>query len=280
VNARAGVPLELVAASFSRGPRPILTNLSLRVDAGEWTAIVGANGAGKSTLLGLLAGLIRPGQGEVRLGGRPIEQWSARERSRRIVWLGQTSTVEGELSARDVVRLGRLPSHGVLGAPTIEDEAAVEAALAETESIAYADRRVTALSGGERQRVLLARAFAAAAQAYLLDEPTAHLDVQHQRQLVQSLRRRAHAGAAVVSALHDLTIALAADRLVVLAAGAIAGDGPPHDPAVQAALCKTFADAIDIRRIGDPVTGTWVAVPRIEPAPTEPVPPSPIRRHG
>ena len=105
------------------------------------------------------------------------------ERALYLTWLGQSGSADGDIAARDVVRLGRMPRHGLLGAPTSADEAAVSAALEETDSTAFADRRLCDLSGGERQRVLLARAFAASAPLLLLDEPTMHLDAPHQRRL-------------------------------------------------------------------------------------------------
>ena len=120
------------------------------------------------------------------------------------------------------MRLGRLPHHGLFGAPGALDEAAVDAAMRETECAAFARRRLGELSGGERQRVLLARALAVESAVLLLDEPTAHLDAPHQRALVRSVARRARAGAAVALVLHDLTLALAADRVWLMAGGAVA----------------------------------------------------------
>ncbi len=126
-------------------------------------------------------------------------------------------------------------------------------------------RRLGELSGGERQRVLIARAFAVGAPVLLLDEPTTHLDAPHQRALVAGLRWRARAGVAVAAVLHDLTLALAADRLLVLAGGRLRADGAPGDPAVQAALVDVFGGAIDVARLhGDQgAGGRWVAVPTV-----------------
>lgn len=248
-----GVVLSLAA-------RRVVDGVSLGFAPGTWTAIVGPNGAGKSTLLSLLAGLRRPDAGQVALAGRPIGAWSARERARRLAWLSQHGEADGELAARDAVRLGRLPHHGLIGAITAADEAAVDAAMHETECDAFAARRLSELSGGERQRVLLARALAVEAPVLLLDEPTTHLDAPHQRALLRSLVARARRGVAVVAVLHDLTLALGADRLVVLAAGRLRAEGPPDDPAVRAALVDVFGQAVAIERLGG-AGGRWVAVP-------------------
>jgi iron complex transport system ATP-binding protein len=168
---------------------------------------------------------------------------------------------EGDIAAREVVLLGRLPRYGLLGTPDGADEAAVDAALRETEAEAFSDRRIGELSGGERQRVLLARVFATSADTVLLDEPTVHLDAPHQRRLVQSLRARTQAGAAIVCVLHDLTLALAADRLIVLADGRLEVDGSPRDAAVQDVLMSVFDHAITIEQVGAPGRLNWAAVP-------------------
>ena len=254
--------LEARRLGFARGKRTILKDVSVTFGAGEWTAVVGPNGAGKSTLLSLLAGLL-PAHGAVHLAGRPIESWSVRERSRRLTWLGQT-LAEGDIAAHEVVRLGRLPQYGLMGTPTAADEAAVAAALQETEALEFASRRLNELSGGERQRVLLARAFAAPASTLLLDEPTVHLDAPHQRRLVRSLRDRARRGVAVLSVLHDLTLALAADRLVVLAGGGVCADGAPSDARVRDALTAVFDHAFTVERLEREQRSSWAAIPNLE----------------
>ena len=241
------------------GGRSVVDGVSLALRHGEWAAIVGPNGAGKSTLLSTLAGLRVPESGHVALDGRALPAWPVRERARRLAWMSQQGEAEGDISAHDVVRLGRLPHHGLFGAFTPGDAAAVEAAMHETECEGFATRRLAELSGGERQRVLLARALAVQANVLLLDEPTTHLDAPHQRALLRSLVARARAGAAVAVVLHDLTLALGADRLVVLAAGRVCADGPAGDASVRAALVEVFDHAIEIVQIGAP--GRWVALP-------------------
>ncbi len=256
-------PLQATGLGVSLGGRRVLDQVSLSLRGGEWAAVVGPNGAGKSTLLSLLAGLRRPDAGSVQLAGRPLPAWSARERAQRLVWLSQQGEADGEIAVRDVVRLGRLPRHGLFGAITAEDEAAVEAAMAETECAAFSSRRLNGLSGGERQRVLLARALAVRAPVMLFDEPTTHLDAPHQRALVRSLVARARAGAAVAAVLHDLTLALAADRLLVIAAGRLRADGPPGDSRVRAALVEVFDDAFSIEAIGGHGNERWVVLPTL-----------------
>jgi iron complex transport system ATP-binding protein len=245
------------------GDRPVLRGLNLQFGPG-WTALVGPNGAGKSTLLRTLAGLLIPESGEIRLDGRPLSDWPLRERARCIAWMAQQADSVGELTVRDVVMLGRLPHQGLFGAETPADYAAVDAAMRATECLEQASRRLAELSGGERQRVLLARALAVEAPVLLLDEPTTHLDPPHQVALVRlmmQLAQQPKTQRTVISVLHDLPLALAADRLIVMAAGEIRAAGSPHDPAVQQTLIEVFGGAIRIERVGQ----RWVALPRLEP---------------
>jgi iron complex transport system ATP-binding protein len=183
------------------------------------------------------------------------------ERGRRIAWLAQQGEANsGELTARETVRLGRLPHLGLFGAPTAADEAIVDAAMAATECADWRHRRLHELSGGERQRVMLARVLATEAPILLLDEPTTHLDPPHQVALIRLLRRLS-ATHAVVSVLHDLPLALHADRLLVLRAGAAQAEGDHDDPALHAALVAAFDGAV---RIDATRGGRAVVVPDLE----------------
>ncbi|HYF59924.1 MAG TPA: ABC transporter ATP-binding protein [Burkholderiaceae bacterium] len=247
----------------SHGARRVLHGTSVAIPRGALTAIVGPNGAGKSTLLSVLAGLHRADRGEVRLDGRPIGAWTARERARRLAWLSQHGEADGDLPVREVALLGRLPRHGLFGAPDAADRAAADAALRELDADALAARPLRALSGGERQRVLLARVLAAGAPTLLLDEPAAHLDPPHRRVLVHALRRRAREGAAIAAVVHDLGLALAADRVVAMAAGRVVAEGAPGDAALRDALERTFDDAIRIVAVPGPDGAPrWVALQR------------------
>ena len=257
-------PLQAEGLVLQLGGRRVVDGVTLALAASQWAALVGPNGAGKSSLLSLLAGLRPADAGSVRLQGRRLADWPARERAQRLAWLSQQGEAEGEIAVVDVVRLGRLPRQGLFGAPTKADEAAVQAAMAETECTALAGRRLSALSGGERQRVLLARALAVGAAVLLLDEPTTHLDAPHQRALVRSLRQRARAGAAVAAVLHDLNLALAADRLLVMDAGRLVADGPPADAAVRRRLAEVFEHAFTIESLGEGASRRWVAVPALD----------------
>ena len=256
-------PLLAQDLSLRLGAQQAVDRLSLTLHAGQWAALVGPNGAGKSTLLSLLAGLRQPDAGAVQLHGLPLRRMPLRARACALAWLSQQGEAEGDISARDVVRLGRLPRHGLLGTPTVDDEAAVNRALAETEAAAFATRRLSELSGGERQRVLLARALAVEAPVLLLDEPTTHLDAPHQRAVVRSLAARAQAGVAVLAVLHDLTLALMADRVLVMAQGRLVADGAPADAQLRDTLVQVFEHAFSIESVATATGQRWVAVPTV-----------------
>ncbi|MCW5632853.1 MAG: ABC transporter ATP-binding protein [Rubrivivax sp.] len=241
-------PLRAHGLVVRLGGREVLHGVDVEVGRG-WTALVGPNGAGKSTLLRALAGLQRADAGEVQLDGADLRTLRPAARARRLAWLAQQGEVSGELTVQETVELGRIPHLGLIGTPGPEDSAAVARAMALTECTSWAGRRLHELSGGERQRVLLARALATEAPLLLLDEPTTHLDAPHQVALARlfgHLARDATRAHSVVTVLHDLPIALAADRLLVLADGRLVAAGAPHERTVQAALVQVFEGAIRI----------------------------------
>jgi iron complex transport system ATP-binding protein len=239
-----------------------LREVSVDIRAGVWTAVVGPNGAGKSTLLRSLAGLLPPAiSGAVELLGRPLADWPERERARALAWLAQGGVADrgaDDLRVCDVVMLGRLPHQGWWGAPSEADHAAVARALHDTGAWDWRERPLGDLSGGERQRVLLARALAVQAPVLLMDEPLAHLDPPHQADWLALVRERVRAGQTVVSVLHEITLALMADDVLVLREGRVHYAGPSDAPEARAALLDVFDQRLALHRID----GGWVVLPR------------------
>ena len=256
--------------SASIGNRLILQGIDLQLPAGRWTSIVGPNGAGKSTLLKVLAGLL-PGasvQGEVQLLGRPLARIPARERARQLAWLGQNEGSADDLSSYDVAMLGRLPHQAWLASPSAADHAAVEQALRATHAWDWRQRTLGGLSGGERQRVLLARALAVQAQVLLMDEPLANLDPPHQADWLLLVRALVAEGKTVVSVLHEVSMALQADHVAVLARGRIVHHGAASHPDTHRAVERVFDHRIAIHS----VAGQWMALPQLHPAAAPPSP--------
>ncbi len=241
------------------GEAEVLHGIDLDLPRARWTSVVGPNGAGKSTLLKALAHVL-PHRGEVALLGQPMSALPARARARQLAWLGQNESSGDDLTVWDVAMLGRLPHQAWLATPSAGDHLAVEQALRATQAWDWRERAIGQLSGGERQRVLLARALAVQAQVLLMDEPLANLDPPHQSDWLWLVRDLVGAGRTVVSVLHEISFALHADEMVVMAQGRICHQGLCTDPATHRALARVFDDRIMIHALGE----QWVAVPSHE----------------
>jgi iron complex transport system ATP-binding protein len=246
------------AVSVNLGTNLVLRDINLNIAAGKWTSVLGPNGAGKSTLLRVLAGL-QSHVGEVHLMGKNLIEMPRRMRARQLSWLGQNETAGEDLSVFDVVMLGRLPHQDWLAAPSAADHAAVENALRSTHAWEWRARYLGQLSGGERQRVLLARALAVDAQVMLMDEPLVNLDPPHQADWLTLVRELVKQGKTVVSVLHEISFALHADQMVIVAAGRIQHQGACADPITHRALESVFDQRVVIRELD----GQFVALPKI-----------------
>jgi iron complex transport system ATP-binding protein len=228
VQVRPHTALSLDNVTFGYRREPIVQQVSLRLAAGDMVGLLGPNGAGKSTLLKLATGILRPSQGSVTLQGQNIRRLSQVEIARRVAVVPQDFTVQFAYTVRQIVELGRMPHMGALGVTRATDRAAIDAALADTSTDQLADRVFNELSGGERQRVLVALALAQDAGIVLLDEPTAHLDIKHQIEVLELLRRlNSKRGLTVLAALHDLNLAARYFPRLVLFRRQIVADGPP-----------------------------------------------------
>ena len=248
--------------SASIGNRSILQGIDLQLPAGRWTSIVGPNGAGKSTLLKVLAGAFA----RRNLHQRAAEQQHValhrhtRQQARQLAWLGQNEGSADDLTSYDVAMLGRLPHQAWLAPPGAADHAAVEQALRTTQAWDWRHRPLSQLSGGERQRVLLARALAVQAQVLLMDEPLANLDPPHQTDWLHTMRALVDAGGTVVSVLHEVSLALQSDDMVVMAQGRVLHQGACDAPATHAALESVFDHRIHVRHLD----GMWMALPSMQ----------------
>lgn len=259
VRPSPGAPLAEVSDLRVRlGGREVLAGIGLTVRAGEVLALVGPNGAGKSTLLAALSADLPAASGEVRIDGRPVGDWPARELALRRAVLPQSAALAFPFPVEDVVRMGRAPWAGTALADS--DEEAVAGAMAATEVTDFAERPFSALSGGERARVALARVLAQQVPLLLLDEPTAALDLRHQELVLRICRERAAAGDGVVVVLHDLGLAAAyADRVAVLHEGRIAVDGPPAEVFEDGLLSRVYRQPVEV--LAHPRTGAALVVP-------------------
>ena len=232
--------LELKGVSGGYGRGDIVHDVALGVRAGERLAIVGPNGAGKSTLLRLITGLLAPSAGEIRVGGDPLRSLSRESIARRIAVVPQLASLPFSARVEEVVGLGRLPHEDPLRGAGPADRAIVAAAIDRVGLGRLVGRDARELSLGERQLVLLAVAVAQAAPIVILDEPTVHLDIRHQVEVMDLLADlNTREGRTIIAVLHDLHLAARTlPRIVVLDRGRLVADGPP-------------AEALDADRIRD-----------------------------
>jgi ABC-type cobalamin/Fe3+-siderophores transport system ATPase subunit len=242
--------------------KAILSGIDLRIESGQIIGLIGPNAAGKSTLARLCCGLIEPDKGAIALQGDLLRNLKPKERAKRVAFLPQDPPSDLTFTAREVALMGRAPHLGFWALEGSKDLQKAEDSLREASALELADRPISQLSGGERQRVFLARAFAQEAALLVLDEPTDGLDLAHQVQLVNALRRRAKSGGGTLLVLHDLALAGAScDRLILLDRGRIKAEGSPAEVLNPELLGATYGTAVDV--VPDPVTGQPLVAPRI-----------------
>jgi iron complex transport system ATP-binding protein len=238
--------------------RALLANVDVAVAPGCITVLIGPNGAGKTTLLRVLSGEIAPTRGDARLDGEALRAVSAAELARRRAVVPQASAVSFPFTVREVVMLGVTVPGFALSDTALHQR--IDAALDAVDLIPFADRFYPTLSGGERQRVHIARAMCQLAagpprrpsetRCFLLDEPTASLDLGHQGQVLAAIRRQADQGHVVLAILHDLNLAAAiADQLVLLAAGRVTSAGPPKEVLRDDVLSASYGCRVAANRI-------------------------------
>jgi iron complex transport system ATP-binding protein len=261
----AGLTVRTLSVRY--GERTALAEVSMQVGPGEVVALAGPNGSGKSSLLRAAVGLESAAAGAVELGDRPVRELSLRDRARRVAWMPQEEPPGDNLSVVEFVRYGRYPYQAPFVAESGADRAAVERALRLAGAEELRRRPVWNLSGGERQRARLARVLAQGAPILLLDEPTAHLDIGHQLDVLERIRSVARSErTAVVLALHDLNLAARfADRVVVLAHGRVAADGPPAQVLSSRLLLEVWGIDSELRY--DRASRLPYLIPRPAPSP-------------
>jgi iron complex transport system ATP-binding protein len=240
--------------SVERLGRTVLSDVSLRIAAGDCVSVVGPNGAGKSTLMAALLGLVPVRSGRVRLDGEPIGRLARRAIARRVAYVPQIHDGYLGFSVRDVVASGRYPHLEALAPPGEADRAAVERAVDLCRIGDLLDRHLDTLSGGERQKVWIAAALAQETPALFLDEPTSALDPAHQAELIHIMHRFAGEGGTLLVICHDLNLALAlGGRVIGLNQGKLAFDAPVEVLLEPERLHALFGTSFELHRavVGD-----------------------------
>lgn len=221
--------VEMLSASY--GSRRILRDISFTLESGKVLGIIGPNGAGKTTLIRSLSGVIPLSAGCIYVNGMDIHHMHEPERARLVAVVPQARNLPPAFTGLEMVQLGRTPYIGWTGGLSTRDIQRIHRAMVRSHTLELADRRLGDLSGGEQQRLMLARALAQEAPLLLLDEPTTHLDLQHQIHLLGEVRSLAeHDGLTVVMALHDLNlVARYADQVALIAEGGLRALGTPQE---------------------------------------------------
>ena len=253
------------------GEKVVLDDINLTIEDGSVVALIGPNGSGKTTLIRVASGVLPVMRGEIRVNCHMINSLGEQERARLVSVVPQGRSIPPAFSVREVVALGRTPYLNWLGQFSEKDDDIVTDALKQTDLLELAERPISELSGGEQQRVLLARALAQQTRVMLLDEPTSHLDLQFQVNLMERVRHLAHPlpsesgvhpGRAILAAVHDLNlVSLFADRVVLLVKGKIVALGTPEEVLNQEILSEAYG--ISLHLIRDRQSGTTAILPRL-----------------
>lgn len=246
---------------FSYGSKEILKNINLKIEAGSFISIIGPNGSGKSTFLKTLSGYLQPQKGVIMLGEELLKVLSKKEVSKRLSMVPQNILLEFDFKVKDIVLMGRHPYIKRLKGETPEDIKIAEKAMKYTNTLEFSDRLYNELSGGEKQRIILAQALAQQPRVLLLDEPISHLDLQHQVEILDLIKKMTLEGKLTsIAVLHDLNMASAySDYIIMLKDGQIRYEGEPE----KLLTCDNIADVFntDVTISKNPVTGKTYIYP-------------------
>ncbi len=257
-----GLQINQVYFSYLNGL--VLQDINLSIKAGEMVGLLGPNGSGKTTLLKLVSGILKPNRGEIRLGGSILSQLRRKPIARSVAVVPQQFHIPFAFTTTEVVTLGRTPFIKAFAEGSETDRQFVSEAMELVGINELRERRFDELSGGERQKIILAMALAQQPQLLLLDEPVVHLDITHQIEILELVRRlNAEQGLTVIAAMHDLNLAsLYFDRLILLKEGRVSADGTPALVLTEDKIGEVFSAPVRVEP--HPVTGVphIVVMPR------------------
>ena len=247
---------EQVSFAYSSDYGPVLKSIDLKIESGQMVGVVGPNGSGKTTFLKLASGVIYPTKGSILLDQIDLKSLSRNKIAQRVAMVPQYFYMPFSFTVAEVVMMGRTPFIKLLGGEKAHDRDAVHYSMESTGVTEFENRLFNDLSGGERQRAILALAMAQEPKLLLLDEPTAHLDINHQIDLLQLVRNlNSEEGITVAAVMHDLNLAsLYFDRLVILKDGAIYADGSPQEVLTVDIIQQVYGTTVHV--ISHPTTGT------------------------
>jgi len=248
---------------LSYGGPPIVEELTVTIPTQAITAIIGPNGCGKSTLLKALARILIPEQGKVEVNEVDIHSQSTKEIARQLGLLPQNPRSPDGITVSDLIQRGRYPHQGIFRQWSREDESSVSKALSLTGLTNFSDRPIDEVSGGQRQRVWIAMLLAQETPIMLLDEPTTHLDIAHQIEVLDLLKELTEQhNRTIVMVLHDINLAVRyANNLIAMRDGEIKTAGKPRDVLTAQMIHDVFS--IQAQILPDPISGSPLCIPVI-----------------
>ncbi|AKB85875.1 heme ABC transporter ATP-binding protein [Methanococcoides methylutens] len=256
--------LEVNDVIVKYGTRQILNQVDLQAEEGKFVGIIGPNGSGKTTLVKTINNIIKPTAGSITIDGRSIDDMSSVEIAKNIAMVSQVISINFEFTVEDVVLMGRTPY--IKGAETHEDMEIVQDAMEKTKILHLKDRFVTQLSGGELQKVIIARALAQNPKILILDEPTSHLDITNQIDILSLVKDASRKGMIVIAVIHDLNLAAYyCDKICLIRDGDLISSGTPKEVLTPSNIKTTYN--IDVEVINNIITNSLYVIPLLEPLP-------------
>ncbi|MFC3033421.1 ABC transporter ATP-binding protein [Pseudoalteromonas fenneropenaei] len=244
--------LSVDAVCVSRANKAILQNVSFHLQAGEFVGLLGPNGAGKSTLLRCLYRYLQPDSGEICWQDQAIHTLSLKYYAQQVAVVLQEVSNDFNLALFDVVAMGLTPHKSLFATQSQADKSHIDAAIAAIGLSDKAQQSYNSLSGGERQRVMIAKAMVQSPQLLIMDEPTSHLDVKYQIQIMELAKSM---GVTVLASFHDLNLAAAVcDRLLVMKSGKLVADGTPIAILDETLLSDVFAVCAEVTEVPCPMS--------------------------
>ena len=240
--------MEVRELSFSYGKNKVLKNVSLKIEEGKITTILGANGCGKSTLFSLMTKNLYSPKGRIFLRGKNLQNLNIKEFARQVAIVQQYNSAAGDMTVEELVSFGRTPYKKMLSGTSKEDEAIIENAMEVTGISLYKDREISRLSGGQRQRVWIAMALAQDTKILFLDEPTTYLDVRYQIEILELIKKlNKEYGITIVMVLHDINQAIYfSDNIIGLKNGNLLFCGEPYNVIDKESIKKLYDVDLDV----------------------------------